>query len=275
MLIDAYTSDWLTSLDAMANDATAPESIYLLIDGAFVPAIHRQFTMALPSEERLYFMFDGLPGFESKSRDVSPFLLRCDPDNAALKEVLSQCSGWPMVSAIRTAGSIKDLAERLASWCIVQADEFNFNFRFPDTRRLPDVVAVLEKQQLTEMLGCATRWSYIDRRGQWVHLAMEGSAQPAALTPSLSKEQFAALIERSEADVMLARIKQIEKKLGVEVLSQQYEVVEQLLQLAGRQKLAQADAVEICRTCLLNEKSKDPTIIAEFFAQWHAEQLDA
>lgn len=116
---------------------------YLLIDGAFLPGLRRKLAALSPT-----LLFEFLPGCNDNTRDVSPLLLACMP--AALRW-LERTSGWPMLSVIATRESQRQLAERLAAWCIIEADGQRFNFRFPDTRRLPAIFAALTSGQQAQM----------------------------------------------------------------------------------------------------------------------------
>jgi hypothetical protein len=58
-----------------------------------------------------------------------------------------------MVSAIVTLETFVELVDRLAAWCVVEVDDQYFNFRFPDTRRLPDILGVLKPEQIGALLG--------------------------------------------------------------------------------------------------------------------------
>jgi hypothetical protein len=67
--------------------------------------------------------------------------------------LLDKCSGWPMMCAIETPESQAELAARLAAWCVVEVDDQRFNFRFPDTRRLPAIFDALTPTQRAEFAG--------------------------------------------------------------------------------------------------------------------------
>jgi hypothetical protein len=177
MLTDPYTERWLERLSV----PTEAENLYLLVDGAFVHGLHRHMKAAVPSADAPRLLFEELPGCNDKTRDVSPFLIRYHATNPALDALLAKCSGFPMISAIETVEGQLDLAERLAAWCVVQLDGQFFNFRFPDTRRLPGIFAALTPHQQSQLTGPASRWSYIDRSGLWRELAVSG--KPASHGP--------------------------------------------------------------------------------------------
>jgi hypothetical protein len=134
-------------------------------------------------------LFEGLPGFNSATRDVSPFVVTYAPENANLRSMLDACSAWPMVSAITTTESAAELALRLSAWCVVEADGQYLNFRFPDTRRLPDILANLDANQFAEFSGPATEWRYIDRSGKWKCMALTPHHVPPAVDPRLTEHE--------------------------------------------------------------------------------------
>ena len=113
-----------------------------------------------------------------------------------------------MLSAIATNDSIDVLAERLAAWCTVATWGNYFNFRFPDTRRLPAIFAALMPQQQRELMGNALSWHYMARNGAWAALPINCTGPAAGITanPRLSEAQFARLVENSEADGVWVRL---------------------------------------------------------------------
>jgi len=204
MLIDPYQTNWHAELLAQSRQLPDGAQLVLLIDGAFVPGLFRH--LSKTSEPAL--LFERLPGCNDKVRDVSPFLVPFASGNQALHRVLERCEGLPMLSAIVTSDSIDVLAERLAAWCTVATGGDYFNFRFPDTRRLPAIFAVLMPQQQRELAGNALSWHYIARNGAWAALPIDYSGPAAGTTVNarLSEAQFARLIEDSEADELWVRL---------------------------------------------------------------------
>jgi len=237
MLIDAFTPDWLDKLEA-AGPA------YLLLDGAFIPAIHKRFG------NDVRFLFEHLPGWRDAVRDVSPFMFRFDGRSLAQKQALNECSGWPMISAIRTSESLDTLAQRLARWCVVQAAGQHINLRFPDTRRLPDIYGVLCAEQRADMFGPAVRYSYLGRDGVWNHIALDGKVQPSQGEPKLSDEQFNELLVSSEGDSMLAQLERRSVSNSSIARSAQYSAVCAAIALGKAQKLARNEMLDLCEQAM-------------------------
>jgi hypothetical protein len=199
MFIDAFTNGWLDDLYAREAHQTPPDRLYVLVDGAFVPGLHRKLAGG-----RKALLFASLPGCTQEVADVSPFLTLIDPAHRILKALLWRCDRWPMLSVIGTPESLQQLAKRLAAWCVVEVDGQRFNFRFPDTRRLPAIFDTLHQTQRAQLLGPATSWTYIGRDGRWHALPVEGSGAEVADGPMLDERQFAALAGDSHADELMA-----------------------------------------------------------------------
>ncbi len=259
MLIDPYDECWLDRL----TDAT-----YLLIDGVFVPGLHRRIQGGIPSTDAPSLLFEGLPNCSDSTRDVSPFLIQYQQSNVRFRSLLGQCSGWPMISAIETSESRTELAERLAAWCVVEVDEQRFNFRFPDTRRLPTVFGALSAEQRAALAGPATRWSYIDRSGKWQELAVPGTPCAIADRPRLDDHQFAKLVSDSEADEVIAILAYRGFKAGLH--SQDYATVTLALRVSRIALMDTVSKVAWCESCLADGHSQDEDHLAARLAQWMA-----
>ena len=186
MLIDPFHANWLTDLTAHHASLPPGAGVHLLIDGAFRPGLFREL------DKKPLVLFESLPGCSEETRDVSPFVLTFEPTDHSLRRVLSRIDGFPMVSAITTFETAERLAERLAAWCVVEADGQRFNFRFSDTRRLPDIFGVLTNQQQTEIAGKAVGWRYIGRNGKWSEIRYEPPAGECPITAraKLDQSQF-------------------------------------------------------------------------------------
>jgi hypothetical protein len=198
MLIDAFSEDWLDVLYQRAAELPVARKMYLLLDGAFVPGLHRRLHV-----ERKAILFAALRGCTDEVRDVSPFLAPFSPDEKVLKSLLSRSNRWPMVSVIATPELLEQLTDRLAAWCVVEADGQRFNFRFPDTRRLPAIFGTLSPVQRAQIAGPATSWSFIGRDGRWCELELDGCDMDIAAEPVLDQRQFAHLVADSRVDEVL------------------------------------------------------------------------
>ncbi|XLZ69537.1 DUF4123 domain-containing protein [Massilia sp. SR12] len=267
MLIDTFTADWLQALDAAYRTRPEGTFIHLLIDGAFRPGHHNSV-----ATNEVHMLFAGLPGFNEATRDVSPFVVAYAPGDHKLRAMLTACSGWPMVSAITTTESAKELAKRLTAWCVVEVDGQYLNFRFPDTRRLPDIFIILNAEQSSEFAGTAMEWRYIGRAGEWVTVTLTPSQCAPSVDPKLESEQFSALVARGDVDVMLARAASIGCQPKAPLKSTQYAITETAMAIAIKNQL-QDDALFWCNWCLEAASVADSKTLEELFVMWAAEEL--
>jgi hypothetical protein len=259
MLIDPYDECWLDRL----TDAT-----YLLIDGVFVPGLHRRIQAVMPLNDAPMLLFEGLPGCSDSTRDVSPFLVRYQASNSRLRTLLEKCSGWPMICAIETSESQAELTERLAAWCVVEVDDQRFNFRFPDTRRLPAIFGALSDEQRATLAGPATRWSYIARSGKWEELAVTGTPGAIADRPRLDDQQFAKLVNDSEADEVISILAYRGFKAGLH--SQEYATVSLALRVSRTAVVDAVSKVAWCESWLIDGLSRDADHLAARLSAWFA-----
>ena len=269
MLTDHYDEAWLDRFDAATEGAAEAGPIYLLIDGVFVPGLHRLFKASLPSSQVPSLLFETLPGCSDSTRDVSPFLVRVQASNQRFRSLLAKCSGWPMMCAIETPESQAELAARLAVWCVVEIDNQRFNFRFPDTRRLPAIFDALTLVQRAGLAGPATRWSYIDRTGRWKELVVTGTPSAIADRPRLDDEQFAKLVNDSDADEVISML----AYRGHEASgshSRHHATVSRALRATRGANLDTTSTLAWCESCLLKGVSHDDIELTERFSQWFA-----
>lgn len=202
MLIDAFAEGWIEHLNECATALHSSSCLYLLIDGAFIPGLHK----SLPPDRKA-LLFASLPGCSEVSKDASPLLVAYERDDKQRKALLQRCTRWPMLSAIETPESLYRLAARLAAWCVVEADGQCFNFRFPDTRRLPAIFKALTLQQRAAFTGPMKRWSYMSRDGRWMDLPVEGEGDDGVADPVLDERQFASLVDDGRADELLVLLR--------------------------------------------------------------------
>lgn len=271
MLVDSFEKDWLERLDSITEENQRFGKTFLLLDGAFIPGIHRRFSLALQASEKLNFLFEDLPGWREAVRDVSPFVIEYGRANVRLKQALNECSGWPMVSALCTPEPEVSFIQRLARWCVVEAAGQNINLRFPDTRRLPDIYSVLTDEQRADMLGPAGHCSYMGRDGRWLHIALSSQDQESNMQPKLTAAQFEALVACSEGDSVLAQLESRNAHVGERPLSAQYQKVCNAIALAKMRKLERRDMLNWCEFSLEQTVSDDG--LAGLFDAWHSERI--
>lgn len=210
MFIDPHQADIVAYMAQRADDLPAACHLYLLLDGAFVPGLYRSRHFQSRTAGPFYLLFETLPACTKAVRDASPFLMLIKPAGGVLMERLSArlaaCSGWPMVSAIATTENMAQLGERLAAWCVIENDGQRFNFRFPDTRRLPGGFAALRADQRVQLTGGMHFWSYIGRDGRWADLEVAGAESAMAHSTELDDVQFGEIVDDAAPDEVLFRL---------------------------------------------------------------------
>lgn len=267
MLTDPFSDDWLDVLQQRFRERPAAHALHVLIDGAFVPGLHRRI-----AANRKALLFEGLPASGPGTLDVSPFLVPFDPEERALRAVLCRCQGWPMVSVIESAEPWPDLAARLAAWCIIESDGQRFNFRFADTRRLPAILTTLDGVQRRQLVGPAVSWSHIGRDGSWQMRALDGAGGAIASDPELDDAQFAALVEDSRADEVLSRLAAHPDRAAYRP-SQAHALISSALAPALEAGMGDTELVEWCGWLLAHGGRHDELDIARLFTAWKTHAL--
>lgn len=267
MFIDEFEAGWLDELDRWADELKDGRQLYLLIDGVFVPGLQRRFIRAL-GDHAVSLLFETLPACSDAVKDASPFILRYPVGQPAVNELLKSCSGWPMVSVLETSETLDQLTERLAAWCVVENEGQRFNFRFPDTRRLPGIFGALTSRQQGEFAGPAVRWHYIGRQGRWQSLPLPGVANAIQERPQkLDNEQFGRMVSDSEADEMIVQLDYRGQRLEGK-RSQVYATVAQALAVANARELANADRLKWVVDCVRRGKQIDNADAPDARDEW-------
>lgn len=213
------------------------------------------------------FLFETLPGFSDATRDVSPFLVPWTGGNRRFESLLCECSGYPMVSAIASVERLSELTARLSAWCVIEAGGQRFNFRFADTRRLPAIFETLMPFQRDQLVGPASRWSYVGRTGSWSDLEIEAGAAAISDRPALDDVQFARLVRDSEADEMIAMVDRC-GTVGEASPSDRFAMVSRALHTADGFGLSVADKLAWCEFCIAAEYSSNQIDMNEIFERW-------
>jgi hypothetical protein len=265
MLINPFQPEWQSDLNRHHAALPHGASLMLLIDGVFVPGLFRK----LSSECTPILLFELLPGCSKEARDVSPFVVAFDPSNKSLVRLLTRCNGWPMLSVLVTYESAEELAKRFATCCIVEADGQKFNFRFPDTRRLPTVFETLTQQQRGELIGSAIGWHYIGRDGSWCSLPLKPSTQPLPIPEKLVLDgrQFGQLLSDSEPDEMWVQL--LDRGAQTDLLpSQRHDLLLDALRVADKHGLDDILKIAWCMDCIKTAyQNYEDTLSAKLF-EW-------
>lgn len=268
MLIDPFLPEWQSNLNRLHTALPHGASLMLLIDGAFVPKIFQQ----LGNECTPILLFELLPGCSEEARDISPFIVPFNPRAKSIVRLLSRCSGWPMLSALATFESADKLAERLAAWCVVEVDGQSFNFRFPDTRRLPAIFDTLTPEQRRELIGNAIGWHYIRREGDWSDLPVEPITIPLSIAEKarLNGHQFGQLLKDSEPDEMWVQL--LDRGVKTHLLpSQRHALLSNALYVADKNGLDDLLRIAWCMDCIQASCQNDIDTLKIRWAVWRHE----
>jgi hypothetical protein len=264
MLIDAFAQDWLDELDIRVAKVVVPNRLYVFLDGAFVPGLHK-----ILADDCKAILFALLPGCTQQAMDASPFLMQSDPATQVMKSLLRQCNRWPMVSVIETPESLEQLARRLSAWCVVEADCQRFNFRFSDTRRLPAIFNTLNPLQRRYFIGPAVRWAYVARDGCWCELPVEPSNSDVAVDPVLDNHQFDILVDDSRTDELTVLL----SDRGHEVSrhpSKSYKLLSSALRVARAEKLHDDDMFAWCEWYWKQDLLCEDSGMSDILRSWRA-----
>jgi len=270
MLINSFQPDWQSDLNRRHEALPHGARLVLLIDAAFSPKIFRQ----LGSTCNPILLFELLPACSKEAKDVSPFVVSFDPTDKSLVRLLALCSGWPMLSVLTTYESAEQLAKRLAAWCIVEVDGQNFNFRFPDTRRLPVIFETLIQQQRREMIGNTIEWHYISRDGSWSSLPVEPWTFPLPISDkaTLEQSQFGKLLTDSEPDEMWVQL--LDRGVRTHLLpSQRHAVLSYALHVADKDGLDDLSQIAWCMDCIEKSCQSDLEALRSRLAEWKVENF--
>jgi hypothetical protein len=272
MLIDQFRPNALKLLGERIASLPDNVNFYLLIDGVFVPGIRR--TQPFEAND-VQLLFEFLPGCTDEVRDVSPFLcLMRKKDvklSSQLRAVLLPCSGFPMVSAIASEEGLDKLAQRLAAWSIIENDGQHFNFRYPDTRRLPGLYGALRQDQRAQLCGPMSFWSHIGRDGGWFDLEIAKTDRDIASCPVLDDEQFGLMVGDSAADEVLFRLT-YSGFVVADLPSVLHEKISAALRAAVDTGMTDALCDEWCKFCL---KNCDGPATADGAARWRSTRASA
>jgi hypothetical protein len=262
MFIDTFAETWLDELHVRGEELAPSSRLFLLVDGVFVPGLHK-----LLGKDRKAILFESLPGCSEEAIDVAPFLVPFESGDRKLAALLRRCNRWPMVSLIETTETLKKLTDRLAAWCVVEADGQRFNFRFPDTRRLPAIFQALNPAQRALMAGPAVRWSYVSRTGNWTDLALAGSDADIADHPVVDEHQFAMLVDESRGDELLVVLRDRGHD-PYRYPSKSHALVTIALRAATAAGLDSDDTVEWCKWFWQNYQLLDVSAAESKLAAW-------
>lgn len=162
--------------------------------------------------------YAGQTGFDN-ARAVAPSLQELPGDLAWLEQhmlppLLAHCSGKPalgFISSLHAVDVVKAQLMRVAG--VTDGDGSSWLLRFGDTRVWPPKPGLLTTEQHAHAFAGLDAWMVVDRHG--AVQTFEGSPDAPPASPNdllrdfrMTAQQFAQMIEWSEADAHLARLAQ-------------------------------------------------------------------
>lgn len=213
------------------------DSIYLLIDHAGMPGLHREI-----KKHRVNWvsLFDETK--ESGALAVAPILILVGRNSSmsisnALVQWISEraddgSSVIMLASSLETSQLQAQLAKRLD---IKISENMDALLRFFDARIFEPLMAVLSPEQMELLCSPAKKWWYVDRVGRLVGIdrefeCTEGDFQHLELN---EKQEF-ALINASEPDQVLYLLIKAMPQLGVLMPKNKYGFIANNIFLASR-----------------------------------------
>ncbi|MEN7431962.1 DUF4123 domain-containing protein [Chromobacterium sp. TRC.1.1.SA] len=255
-LIHSFDIEGLSGLLQQHGPLGEDQHQYLLFDGALNPKLLQHLRRSGAPWRSVFTQSDD---GDEQLMAASPLLMEWQAfQQAEAERLLRQCDGLPMVSVWRSKESLPELAARLLPWCVVKADDQHFNLRFPDTRRLEDIVGVLDDEQGGQFFGPATLCAAPSRFGGWKTLPLPSKAEPPAEKVKLSAEQTLALIRAGEPDETLFQL-QFHRAIHPAVLADCHPMVEKALAVADKNGVdAPDDRYQCCLDALRDPASFNP-----------------
>jgi hypothetical protein len=189
------------------NEAS-PLHLFALVDCAFDEAFfNERYQRGLPRQS--LYADTGLSALGA----AAPHLLSAPEGEEAREEWLRQlfaaCEGKPMISIMASVLSADELICHLRPYLIGRTpDKVEWPIRWGDTRVLPALLDTLEEWQHSHLLSPVARWWSPGRDGgllKWPGSLIQPSPTDFDKLP-ISDDVFAALVDLSEADAILARL---------------------------------------------------------------------
>ncbi len=184
-------------------------STFAVLDTAFHPGAHNVLTEL---GVRFVSLFDGTP--EAALIEIAPLLVSLNasqPAGRARLLVMGQAA--PCLTALGSSLDLPELAMSLRGLHQTNLEGGGeLVLRWYDTRVQPTWLATLTLQQKLAVFNGINCWYGCDRFGQWLRHAappQDAVSAPVALPLDLSTEQFAALLESAQVDVVLNHLDRV------------------------------------------------------------------
>jgi hypothetical protein len=182
--------------------ATPGAFIHALVEGVHDESCYPMLSQA--GNLRFTALYECMANADEETLGLSPLLVEyADAGASAWLSLFEKLKGKPALSIMVTEESLEALAARLKAWCVVDAADTSLALSFADTRVLPELVAVLKREQIAQLCGPALLWTYPSRAGTWMTVELPEDARPPAAAVTLNANQYAQLVDAAEADAVL------------------------------------------------------------------------
>lgn len=158
---------------------------------------------------------------------------------AQITRLIRHCQGRPMLSFIGTTESLEDVSARWRAVHMVSVvDEQQMLLRFADTRILSYLPHVLTSSQWAAICGEVSIWIYFDRSGVLTASDIPSSSNFTEKI-SITKEQFAELLDASHPDAVMCLIEESMYDIVPKCrpVSERYRMVKESYEIAKENKV--------------------------------------
>lgn len=195
--------------DLCSTKGDKAQHVFALIDGVF----DEQLLNKRPwNRHEKYSLYEGTDLQELGA--AAPHLLVApdDPDEREhwLRAILTACDGKPMLSFLASALPAPELRHHLRPYLVARTEDLTeWPIRWGDTRALPEILSLLEAECHAHLMSPLYVWWSIRRDGSlsaWTGSAMPDPSPADFEKMPLSDEAFSTLVDRAEADAVLASI---------------------------------------------------------------------
>lgn len=261
-LIDHYSPNWRDQTHASVQRWLAHEQhpyVYLLLDAAFRHDTSLALIRRLFPTTSYCSLFQDSPNASESVIASSPLLIAIDSSSLGiLGPIVEETTGQPMLSLIVTPEPMDALQKRLCHFLMVTLHETRYLLRLTDTRRLPEILAMLNTEQRLQLTGQMLAWHYVGRDAHWhaLQLPPHAGQRPQTLTPvTLSEDQAMTLIDMNRIDALIDGLRRNEPELhaGFATPYQRYRWIESVLAESTDPTDTYPQQVECCRAAARRE----------------------
>ena len=198
------------SLTGLYKDCVdASPYVFALIDGVFDEQLLARRGWSRQTKYSLYEGTD-LEEFGAAAPHLLEAPVEIDERERWLREIISACEGKPMLSFLASVLSAPELCLHFRPYLIARSEDLTeWPLRWADTRVLPEILAVIKPEYCEQLMSPLHAWWSIRRDGSLVVWKGTTASQRSPVgfdKIPLSDREFSELVDRAEADAVLANI---------------------------------------------------------------------